>query len=203
MMGLLLLLLLRQLYARVRTTASPAKGVLLPVVAPKAVSAVGEAGPFMHWSTLALAEVFLSAYVACWAGTPLIWSSRLATGSAATLLGAACYRALLMARWHCRKLKTSDAPASGLKPKPQPTGSTPTKPPPTKGASRAPELPGPCARGCARMLELIKKLASGGSKGAAGKGAAGKGPGRRPPGCGSGPSNSKPKAKTPGKKSLL
>ena len=193
----LLLLLLRQLYARVAPAPASSKAPLLPTATPAATSSAASAAlavtsgaaPFAHWSTLSLGETFLAAYMMCWAlplappasaAAALVLARQLAAGSAAFLLCAASWRALLMLLWHCRCLPGAGAlpspPAEAAKPPAKAAAAKPAVPakPPLHAAALA-----SCTKLCTKLVDGAKQLLKRCKGGASTKGGA-KGGAKRP-----------------------
>ena len=183
----LLLVLLRQLFARIvpHRSSDLSKQPLLPLStqtssAEAAALALTTSGApsFVHWSTLALAELFLASYVACWA-TPLASSLasatsesiqgavaskqllawHLAAGSAGLLTLAASWRALLMLLWHCRWLPWENTTSSSQPPAQPAAASKPTAAP-AKPVAKPAAKQGPSALASAltAFTKLITKL---------------------------------------------
>jgi len=218
----LMFTLLRHFYTRLvppsPQSAEPhhaGKAPMLPLTTPTsgaekaALAITASQMPFAHWSTLALAELFLAAYFAsramqlapmpiseteakagaaeaAAAAEPLLaW--QLAASSAALLLAAAFWRALLVLLWHLRWIPCSGAAAAVapmVAPKaPAAKPSSKPAPPAKQGPPALASALTALAKCLAKAIEAIKlQFKKWTSKGAgAGKGAAaGKAGGRKP-----------------------
>jgi hypothetical protein len=146
---------------------------------PTTVALAADAPFVVHWSTLAVAEVFVAAYVACWSITPLPWAQRLAVLSASLLCSAATYRAVRMALWGCGALPHAAVVAPA-----KPGGAASAKAPSSKALGKAPA--NGCVRACARLWETLQRAiklpgaakATSGSKAPTGRRPAAGGPSR-------------------------
>jgi hypothetical protein len=183
--AILLVTLLIQLYARAAARCRRAeKAPLLPTAAQQRLGSIGSStggGPatstpldpsatlYSPWSTIALAELFVAAYIACWGtmttaatigsadggaavvDTRLLLARQLSTGSAAALVSSAVWRALLVALWRCQ---------CSLRCWPQGQGATTAAPPTGKGAKTTPPVAvaAKSAKGSARLGSMLQPL---------------------------------------------
>ena len=186
---LVLLTLLRQLWSRLVPSAIDAVPMpSLPLhtantaIASSAHAAPHAASPSVHWTTIALCELFLASYAACWASPlqPLAPSSEqaeavmataealvlarrlgsahtIAAGSAGLLVTAATWRLLLMLLWRgqCLPRSLSDI---GSSPAPTPSTQPAAKLIPTAPAAAKPAGPAKPTAVSRALMACCKKV---------------------------------------------